>query len=119
KLSFFDLQDLIRPHMLDGLPRTGRPIDLYAIDLAGAPQPEVQTRIGGRRVADGCGHRAHLIADDDAGADAVAIAPRANQPDDQPAVVRRALVLPQFGRRVERQHDDIETAVAVEIRDAA
>ena len=30
-----------------------------------------------------------------------------------------ALVLPQFGGRAERQHDDVETAVAVEIGDAA
>jgi hypothetical protein len=78
-------------------------------------------RAGVRRrgVAHGRGHRPHLTADGNAGADPVAVALRADQPDDQPAPVAPALVLPQLRRRSQRQNDDIEAPVAVEVRDAA
>ena len=55
------------------------------------------------------------MADDHARAEAVPVRFRADEPDVQPAGLRRALVLPDLRRRSQREDDEIETAVAIEI----
>src|SRR5437870_3411389 len=85
----------------------------------GGSEPEVHARVRRRRVTRGRRHRAYLIADDHASADAVAVAPRSGQPDIEPAVVGRRVVEPELHRRSERQDDEVETAVAVEVRGTA
>src|SRR5262249_38498972 len=82
-------------------------------------EPEVQARVRRGRVARGGGHRAHLMADDHASADAIAVAPCSGQPDNQPAIGGCGVVDPQLDRRSKRQDDEVEAAVTVEIRSAA
>ena len=38
--------------MFEDLPRTGRPLDLQAIDLLSGPQPKVKSRVRGGRIAE-------------------------------------------------------------------
>src|SRR5439155_21838811 len=114
-----DFDRLIRFHVVHDLRRARRPLDFDANGRGSESESEMDSRVRGRRVAAGRRHRTALIADDDTRAEAVPVRLRADQPDVQPAVPRRALVLPNLRRRSQREDDEVETAVAIEIRHAA
>src|SRR5690349_19987997 len=93
---FFYYHRLIRHDWNDSAFHPGRPDDPDLIHLLRVAKPEVQARERRRGIPQGRGHRSHLVADDDAGADSVSVAPRPDEPHVQPVPLRRALVLPEL-----------------------
>src|SRR5260370_41901152 len=75
----------------------------------------MHSRGAGRGVTYSGGHLRVLVSDADFGADAVAVAPRAAQANDQPVTRVGAYVFPKFRGRAQRRDHRIHAAVAVEI----
>src|SRR5260370_42217437 len=78
-------------------------------------EAEMHSRGAGRGVTYSGGHLRVLVSDADFGADAVAVAPRAAEANDQPVTRAGAYAFPKFRWRAQRTDHRIHAAVSVEV----
>src|SRR5260370_4026891 len=110
---------LVRLHVRQGLRYPAWPPDLdprYPVHLC---QPEMHSRVARRRIAHRARHVVVLVSDANAGAGPVPIAACSHRLQDYPVVSIRADVLPDFRRFAQAGYDDVDPAVAIQVREGA